>query len=270
MYRTVLMRQRTPRVRRLLAYLIPVLALAESGPTAAQVIIPVQSRAATTVSARLNPTHPDWVTDTDSQEQAGSLNPLSSSASVVLSNGFGDAISVHGSNAVSWTSATSGTVTFQDVGWQAHMESGWTGEVAINSGGVRYDFLGPDAPARLSVSYATTLTGVNLGGANGFSIRPYRRVGSFLDYADGIHELKNASGTFEHEFSTLAPGLGYDGYGFEIEPTGTVSFGVSETNFEELMNGTFTFSVAPVPEPSLALLVAAVGVAGWVARRAVW
>ncbi len=238
----------------------------------ADLITPVESRTSVILDGEL---HNDTTatSDSDHQEdvdtQGGTLDPLSSSTSLSVS--IPDmSIDAQGSVSATWSSATSGHVIFDDVGWtvsNTSSPSDFTGGTVNVATLWDYRFTGPDAPFTLTVNYdIDPILSTGTGGAfdgHGFSIETYVFIDPWLYAQDGLYNVAGASGTWQYTFPTLA-GI----YGVRITGQSGFTGGVF-TAADFLASGTFDWSISEataVPEPSsLALL--GTGVLGLIAFR---
>ncbi|HZV33724.1 MAG TPA: hypothetical protein VFB72_04040 [Verrucomicrobiae bacterium] len=185
-------------------------------------------------------------TDFHSVSDGTTLNPLSTSAfaqDYQLING-GSQISYDSaktSASASWSSASSGHITLNTELSSGQMDSQSVTGVGTGSQGFIYSFI-TDAASTLTLSYNITFSG---------------------EYSYGLHPLfylENGSGGVISWTSLPVPGSGTLSYPLQAGQEYAIQLADNSnlyqfSTFDSAMSGTYSYQIAPVPEPTTCALM---------------
>jgi hypothetical protein len=209
-------------------------------PVRADIVIPVSSAVSLRADANAEGVP---ATDTMTQSQAATLNPLAVRVEADALTEQGAFVSTTAAGRATWTGPAAGQVVLSDVGWTSRLVGAGS---ARASGGLDYSYtFTTTAAAALLLTFDVTASGDDLSGLNGFALSLDGDQQTFgLNSSGAITEGLLAGATYTLTLKNLA------------------DRGAIQGALDAHMAGTFTFAIvasgplpAPVPEPpSLALL----------------
>ena len=232
--------------------LVMLLGLVGVGPAEADLVTALDSSLALTAEAQCGFIPPPLVTDTDSQSQGSTTNPLNVSVQAVSTYPPDNAsLVVTGSGSAIWTAPSQGQVAFTDIGWTSMRATGLA--YLFSNTGWTYSFVS-SVDGSFVIDYSVTAQGTSstspnpLIGLNEFLI--YGGQGSVPPGNATLSTGLNATGT-----ASLAINAG-NTYTVEIQPYANLLGGIGTTDAH--MDGTFDFYVQAVPEPSSLVMAATI------------
>ena len=241
------------------------LGLSSGGPLVrADLISPSHSSFGLTAESKL--TNSGGQTDSASEAQGSSLHSMSISVAANSIAGLNDYLQVTGNGSATWNSASSGVVSFTNLGWKSKNADG-TADLSRNTGWV-YTFVS-NVTGSFNINYSVTaqsssLNQYPLAGLNGFFL--YEGAGSSppTTVTDQISVNATPGGTsFSTSGATSLALTAGKTYTVEIQNFANLAGNIGTTNAH--MNGTFDFSVVPTPEPSSLTVTIAICCLGGIA-----
>jgi hypothetical protein len=248
-------------------------ALSFASAAGATVVIPISGTLAVSANVGIgvsnppdingNPTPPTVLSsNSDQDSQSWSVVPGGLSASASTSTSYlGDTVTAQGSAIASWASATSGSMTFRDYGWDFNVtnpDNTWSGaDVFANRGGPDWSYtFTTTSNSVFSMTYDVTASGFTFG-LWGWPINGVSGTGGPVVNAGD----PTANGTF---VADLTPGT------YTVELDSFANIGTGNATFAGSMNGQFDWSIANagVPEPGTwAMMLIGFGALGAAMRR---
>lgn len=193
------------------------------------------------------------VTNTDSDSQLDTVNPLSASVSAFTTSGEASVLS-KATGTATWTDSSQGVVNFTDVGWKTVGVN--FGEAALSNGlDWSYQFVS-DATGFFTLKYDIKGSGTDTFGLNGFNF-------NWSD-PESVQELfLDSSGTLKRVISA--------GESYIVSLKNRANIGGGLGTREAFMDGTFKWKIdttpASVPEPTTTLGLLMVGAFGVALHR---